>query len=98
MSEISLSEFAIAGPVELPAGPITLSFTNDGVIVHNLAVRDLGVVTPDLTAGEMAELDLGSVSPGAYEFYCTIPGHEPAGMVLAFTVTGQARDGRRIKS
>ena len=89
-SEISLNEFVITGPVELPAGPITLIITNEGVTAHNLAVRDLGIATPELTPGGRAELDLGSLSPGDYEFYCTIPGHQQAGMVLAFTVTGPA--------
>jgi hypothetical protein len=86
-SEISLNEFVIDGPDELPAGPVTLTITNDGVVSHNLVVKDMDIGTPEITPGGQTELDLGSLSPGDYELYCTIKGHRQAGMVHNFTVT-----------
>ncbi len=57
-----------------------LTVTNDGETAHNLAIRGTDLVTADLPAGGSDQLDLSGLDPGTYEWYCTIGGHEAAGM------------------
>jgi plastocyanin len=76
--EVTGTEFAFE-PSEAeiaPGGTITLD--NAGDIDHDLAVEDLttGIVEP----GATGELVLGDLDPGEYEYYCSIPGHQAAGM------------------
>jgi FtsP/CotA-like multicopper oxidase with cupredoxin domain len=86
--EATLSEFAIelSSATIAPGGNITVR--NSGTMVHNLAVRDTDLVTPDLAGGESATLALGDLPAGTYEVYCTIPGHADAGMSAQLTVEG----------
>src|SRR5690606_5064933 len=67
-----------------PGGRLAVS--NDGSMVHNLAVRDHDLVTADLNAGASEVLDLSSLAPGSYELFCTIPGHAEAGMTTTLHV------------
>jgi len=85
--DISLQEFSITGDLTAAAGDITVNAMNNGVAAHNLAVRELGVTTADLTAGQAEELALDGLAAGTYELVCTISGHEAAGMVANLTVT-----------
>jgi manganese oxidase len=81
---VSLSEFDIT-PAELTAsGP--LEVTNDGAMVHDLAVVDTDLQTPMLQPGETATLDISSLAPGTYTVICTVPGHEAAGMKATLEV------------
>ncbi|QGG96468.1 multicopper oxidase domain-containing protein [Actinomarinicola tropica] len=86
---VSLSEFTIDMPTEIPAGAM-LDVTNAGSAVHNLAVKDTDLTTPDLNAGETAMLDTSALAPGDYTVVCTIAGHEAAGMVLDITISESA--------
>ncbi len=83
---VSLSEFAIELDVAVPAGQVVFDVVNDGAVVHNLSVRETGDVTPDLATGERAALDVGSLEPGTYELFCSIPGHVEAGMATEVIV------------
>jgi uncharacterized cupredoxin-like copper-binding protein len=79
---VSLTEFAVS-PAMIHAGtdaPVTLAVTNDGQQVHNLTLRDGDAATADLESGGATDLDLGSLAAGDYELFCSIPGHEEAGM------------------
>jgi manganese oxidase len=85
--EVRLSEFAI-GPASVTAGAgSVLQVVNDGQAVHNLAVKDTDLITPDLEAGASASLDISSLAPGDYTIICAVPGHEAAGMTGTLTVT-----------
>jgi len=82
----SLTEFAI-GPADLAvAEGGTLEVTNEGPMVHNLAVAGQDLKTADLASGERGRLDVSSLAAGEYELYCDIAGHEDAGMVGTLTV------------
>ena len=84
---VSLSEFAITpATVNVPAGG-SLHVTNDGTAAHNLSVVDADLKTPDIAAGDAAELDLSSLEPGTYQLWCEIPGHADAGMEATLTVS-----------
>ncbi|MGH9084225.1 MAG: multicopper oxidase domain-containing protein [Acidimicrobiales bacterium] len=86
-THVSLSEFAIdPAAVTVPVGG-SLHVTNDGTATHNLRVADADLVTPDLAAGDAAELDVSSLAAGSYELLCEIPGHADAGMTATLTVS-----------
>lgn len=78
---VSLAEFSITpATITVPEGA-TLQVSNDGTMIHNLAVLDTDLLTADLPAGGTESLDLSSLAPGTYEVFCTIPGHKDSGMV-----------------
>jgi len=83
---VELSEFDIApDPIMVAAGG-TLDVTNAGSAEHNLIVRGAEVGTADLPAGEGETLDLEPLDQGTYEVFCSIPGHEDAGMVAELVI------------
>lgn len=85
--DISLTEFAIDGELSAPAGDVVLNVVNAGAIEHNLEVRDLGVSTPNLMSRGVDTLALGDLSPGTYELFCNISGHEASGMAADLVIT-----------
>ena len=86
--EVSLTEFAIdPDELEVPAGDLTISVANKGAVPHTLAFDQGDPVTPQLVAGEAAELELGALEPGNYKLFCDVPGHEGAGMTAELRVT-----------
>jgi plastocyanin len=71
------------------AGQVTITFTNTASLGHNLTVASAsGAVvgaTPTFSGGSRTlSLDLKA---GKYTFYCSVPGHEAAGMQGTLTVT-----------
>jgi uncharacterized cupredoxin-like copper-binding protein len=70
----------------LKAGKITFKVKNAGKIPHDLAIKGMTARTKLIPAGGLAELAV-TLKPGTYELYCTVPGHEAAGMKLNVTVT-----------
>jgi uncharacterized cupredoxin-like copper-binding protein len=85
--EVIETEFKIALPsTQLKAGKITFQAKNEGKIAHDLAVKQTGDKSALIPAGGTAELTV-TLRPGTYFLYCTVPGHEAAGMKLDITVT-----------
>ena len=82
--DVSLKDFAIDPDALSVAAGATLNLTNDGAVVHNLAVD--GVASPMINAGESGQLDLGELAPGTYTMICEVPGHEAAGMKGTITI------------
>jgi plastocyanin len=82
-------EFSItlAGGNSLKAGKYTFDVQNAGKIQHDLAIQGKGskAVTPLIDGGQSKTLRT-SLKAGKYKFYCTVPGHEQAGMKLDVTV------------
>jgi plastocyanin len=75
--------------LEAPAGTITLVMENPAAIEHNIAVRGGGVDEQGEVVGQGGESSVtADLEPGEYEFYCSVPGHEQAGMKGTLTVTG----------
>ncbi len=85
---VTVREFAIEGELTAPAGNVTLSITNDGSMIHNVEVRDMGLVSPDVGPGATVTLLLGDMAPGTYTLFCNIAGHEASGMITTLTITG----------
>ena len=75
--------------LEAPAGTITLVMENPSAIEHNIAVRGGDVDEQGEVVGQGDESTVtADLEPGEYEFYCSVPGHEEAGMEGTLTVTG----------
>jgi plastocyanin len=75
--------------LEAPAGTITLVMENPSAIEHNIAVRGGGVDEQGEVVGQGEESTVtAELDQGEYEFYCSVPGHEQAGMKGTLTVTG----------
>lgn len=71
------------------AGKVTIKFTNDASLGHNLTVQQ-GTSGPTLGAtptfqGGSRTLTL-ELKPGTYTFFCSVPGHRQAGMQGTLTV------------
>jgi plastocyanin len=75
--------------LEAPAGEVTLVMENPSSVEHNIAVKDGGVDEKGeiVGQGETSEVTV-NLEPGEYTFYCSVPGHEAAGMEGTLTVTG----------
>ena len=89
--EVSLSEFTIDMPDELPAGPTTFAISNDGGTEHSFEIEseDMGFeegLDENLDPGESATLEV-DLEPGTYEVYCPVGNHREQGMELELTVS-----------
>jgi uncharacterized cupredoxin-like copper-binding protein len=82
---VSEIEFKIAMPSTLKAGKFTFDVKNDGKIPHDLAIKG-GAKTALIQPGASAKL-VTTLKAGKYTFYCTVPGHEQAGMKVDVTVS-----------
>jgi uncharacterized cupredoxin-like copper-binding protein len=83
---VSETEFKITlASTNFKAGEITFEAKNDGKIPHDLAIKGTSDKTKLIPPGGSAELKV-TLKPGKYELYCTVPGHEAAGMRLNITV------------
>lgn len=68
------------------AGEVTVELTAEDGVNHDFVIEELD----DLTVVEAGagETETGTVEldPGEYTFYCSVPGHRPAGMEGVLTV------------
>jgi uncharacterized cupredoxin-like copper-binding protein len=84
---VSETEFKITLPAtSFKTGKITFDVKNAGKIPHDLAIKGTSDKTKLIQAGGTAQLTV-TLKPGTYELYCTVPGHEAAGMKQNITVT-----------
>lgn len=73
-------------PISVTGDEAQLLVVNDGQVVHNLVIPELGKGTPEVQAGDDFELDLTDQPPGTYRVICDIPGHLEAGMETEITI------------
>ncbi len=72
------------------AGNVTIDFKNpNSSLAHDVCVQsssgqNLGC--SDQVTGGSTSLDLQNLKAGSYTFYCSVPGHEDAGMKGTLTV------------
>ena len=73
--------------LEAPAGKVTIEMTNPSSVAHDIAIEGNGV---DVAGKVVSDGAMSTVSadlePGTYTFYCSVPGHEDAGMKGTLTV------------
>jgi plastocyanin len=72
------------------AGKVTINFTNDSPLAHNLTVQSgtsgpTIAATPTFTGGTKSITM--TLKAGTYTYYCSVPGHRQAGMLGTLTVT-----------
>jgi manganese oxidase len=91
-ADLELSEFAITGDLEIPAGTVQIELENVGSMVHNLAFEN-GATSVDVDPGETVTFDVGRLEPGTYTIYCAISGHRAAGMEARLVVGDSAAEG-----
>lgn len=84
---VTMTEFAFdPDPITVTGDEAQLHVVNDGQVVHNLVIPELGKGTPEVQAGDDFELDLTDQPPGTYRVICDIPGHVEAGMETEITI------------
>jgi plastocyanin len=66
------------------AGKVTLESKNDSSVPHDIAIQG-GPTGPEVSGGKTSKIT-ANLKPGSYTFYCSVPGHEQAGMKGTLTV------------
>ena len=89
--EVHLTEYAIAIPKTLPAGPTTFTIHNDGVKNHSFKIEGPGIA--ELLPKHVQPHETGTLQvtlqPGEYKVYCPIGNHSAKGMTVTLTVTAR---------
>jgi uncharacterized cupredoxin-like copper-binding protein len=87
--EVVATEFKLeVDTTELAPSRYTFELDNEGQIPHDLVIEGPDIdntKTPVIGGGEKAKIDV-ALQPGTYKLYCSVPGHEAAGMVTEITV------------
>jgi uncharacterized cupredoxin-like copper-binding protein len=84
--QVTETEFQIAlGGYKAKAGKFTFDVKNAGKIAHDLTIKG-GPKTKLIQPGGTAQLT-ATLKPGKYHLYCSVPGHEQAGMKVDITVS-----------
>ena len=89
--EVHLSEYAIAMPQTLPAGPTTFRVHNDGKKNHSFKIEGPGIdelLSTPLSPSETGEMKV-TLQPGEYKVYCPVSSHQTRGMALKLVVTAK---------
>jgi plastocyanin len=70
------------------AGTVTLTSENPQSVPHDISLKGDGVDVhgEQVTNGGVSTVT-ANLKPGTYEFYCSVPGHEQAGMKGTLTVS-----------
>ena len=83
---VTETEFKISlASTSIKAGKVVFSVTDAGKIAHDLAIKG-GQKTKLIQPGGSAQLAV-TLKPGKYHLYCSVPGHEQAGMKFDITVS-----------
>jgi uncharacterized cupredoxin-like copper-binding protein len=71
------------------AGPVELRSVNPQSVSHDISLKGNGVdVKGNLVSnGDASTVSVADLKPGTYTFYCSVPGHEQAGMKGTLTVS-----------
>lgn len=85
--EVTAKEFAFTpSSLTLKAGqPTDIVLKNAGSIEHDFSVSDAGFKL-SMAPSQTGDLALTIAKPGTYQFHCSVPGHEGAGMKGTITV------------
>jgi plastocyanin len=77
----------LAASASATAGKVTLRMKNASSVPHDIAVRGAGVSqVGQVVSGGGTSTVSTSLKPGTYTFYCSVDGHEAAGMKGTLTV------------
>ena len=90
---VELSEYAIAMPAVLAAGPTTFTLHNTGKKSHSFKIEGPGLdqlLEKPVRPHETATLQL-TLQPGDYKVYCPIGSHAMKGMSTTLKVTDRPK-------
>ena len=77
----------VASKIEAQPGEVTLTMPNESPVEHNVAIKGGGLDEKGPVVGKGGTSEVSAtLKPGKYEFYCSVPGHEPGGMEGELTV------------
>jgi plastocyanin len=65
-------------------GKVTVESKNDATVPHNIALKG-GPAGKIISGGQVSKITT-NLKAGSYTFYCSVPGHEQAGMKGTLTV------------
>ncbi len=91
--DVELSEYAIAMPATLAAGPTTFTLHNTGKKSHSFKIEGPGLdqlLEKPVRPHETATLQL-TLQPGDYKVYCPIGSHAMKGMSTTLKVTAKPK-------
>jgi len=73
--------------LEATAGQVTIDFTNDSSVPHNVTIEGNGIeeVASDTVTGDKCSVS-ADLPAATYTFYCSVDGHKAAGMEGTLTV------------
>ena len=72
--------------LEADSGKVTIDFTNDSSTPHNVTIEGNGVNAETKTFSGGEDSVSADLPAGTYTFFCSVPGHEEAGMKGTLTV------------
>ncbi len=76
----------LASSASAKPGKVTLKMVNKSSVPHDIAIKGaVSQVGPIVSGGGVSAITV-TLAPGTYEFYCSVPGHEQAGMKGTLTV------------
>ncbi len=77
----------LASSASASAGKVTLRMKNASSVPHDISITGAGVsqVGPVVSGGGVSTVS-ANLKPGTYTFYCSVDGHEAAGMKGTITV------------
>ena len=73
--------------LDAKAGNVTIDLDNPSSTPHAVAIEGNGVDQSSQTVTASKTSVTADLKPGTYTFYCSVPGHEQAGMKGTLTVT-----------
>ena len=71
------------------AGHVVIKSMNPQGVGHDISLKGNGVDEHGdvVQSGGVSSIDIADLKPGTYTFYCSVPGHEAAGMKGTLTVS-----------
>lgn len=83
---VTASEFRFSpSKVTLPSREANLTLANQGAVLHDVVITDLGVRVV-ANAGQTTTVGLRDLPAGRYAGFCSVPGHAEAGMRMTVVV------------
>ena len=77
----------LASSAAATAGNVTINMLNKSSTPHDIAIQGAGVNTVGkIVSNGGTSTVSANLKPGKYTFYCSVPGHEQAGMKGTLTV------------
>lgn len=88
--DVASSGFAYAeSSATATAGHVTIKSMNPQGTGHDISLKGNGVDEKGevVESGGVSTIDIADLKPGTYTYYCSVPGHEAAGMKGTLTVS-----------